>query len=378
MKEFNKFLSVCLVILLVAGISITAYAKGYSIAEGEIEVVADASGQMVYTDAVPEGKKDASPVISGSSDENSIQIYAVDGETAEVTLNNVSVTCADYSTLDLYPFDGTINLILQGDNQLIGKEGNGNDGLYIMGSGADQSAVSIQGNGSLTATAGAGATASPVTVIGAALSMDGGSLTANSPDYYGIALYDNSTLSVSESYLHPASVTAIGGAGCFEIDDTSQVIIGENNFVLDANGRDITAQVLADPSLLKTLKYVIIATKDIAVFPSGDMDNPVHMMTAYKNTKFEQPGEPSAQAMKLLSEGRNGEALYSGSFAFTDDIENHGKFQVNIVLPEYAGKHVTLVTLDDGVAVSYDRWVGNDGLIWCHIDHLGDFAVFAA
>lgn len=381
MKHSKKLLCLALVALLVIGTAVSVQAKSYSVEGGTISVVADKDGQTVTTivsgtPSAPE--KDASPVINGTTDKYSIVVDADDGATAELTLNGVTVTSSNVSTLDLYPTDGKINLILQGDNKLIGKQGVGFDGLYILGSGADTSCVSIQGEGSLTATAGTGATLTPVYVDGAALSMNGGSVTAVSPDYYAVGLYNNSTLTVSGDYLHPASIIADSGKGGFDIDSTSQVIIGENNFVLDENGRDITAEVLANPDLLKTLKYVIISTKDIAVFPNDDLSSNVHIMTAYKNTRFEKTGEPGADAMKTLSEGMKGEALYAGSFAFTDDFANHGKFQVNIMLPEYAGQHVKLVTLENGSPVVYDRWVSNNGMVWCHVDHLGDFAVFAA
>jgi len=393
MKSMKKLLSISLAVLLVAGTAITAQAKSYNVADGNTLVVAYKDGQEVYTapgfNFSGDPSKDTSPVISGSSDQNIIALEADDGKTAELTLNNVTLRSAfglaGYTapipfSLFTVLMDGSAILNLRGSNTVFGPRDFNLGGVVFTSAGTSPANVSIRGDGSLTAVLSKGdpAGGSAITVSDVNLSVEGGSLTGVAPSGYGVALYGESTLTVSEDYLHPASVTASGGEAGFLIQDDSRIIIGENNFVFDENGRDITAQVLANPELLKTLKYVIISTKDIAVFPSDKMESNVHMMTAYKNTKFEQTGEPSAEAMKILSEGMNGEALYAGSFAFTDDIGSHGMFQLNIMLPQYAGRHVKLVTLENGKAVSYDRWVANDGMVWAHVDHLGDFAVFAA
>lgn len=378
MKHLKKLLSVSLGAVLVLGMAATAQAKGYSVAGGDVYVGADANGQYVAVGSSDSSAADPSPVIGGLTDKNSVSVLAEDGATAWLSLSGLTASSNSLPSVILDPTEGKIVLGLRGTNNVTALPGNEVGGLLIQGSGADKSSVSVKGTGSLVANVSKGVAGTAVYVDGADVSIDGGSVSAVSPDGYGVGLYNGSTLSVSEDYLHPAAVTVQGGLGCFDIDSLSQLLIGGNNFILDEHGRDITAKVLENPEILKTIKFIIIATKDIAVFPSGDMKSSMHLMTCYKNITFEQTGEPSAEAMKLLSEGMKGEALYSASFAFTDNIENHGKFQLNFVLPKLAGHHVKLVTLEDGKAVSYDRWVSNAGIFSIHVDHLGDFAVFDA
>ena len=391
MKSYKKLLCLALVLLLVAA-PVTAFAGDYNVGKSNVEVIASGDDQEVwcFTDSTASSAKDSSPVIYGSTEDNIAAVIAANGQIAKATLASVNAPQVVLET-----FDGIIDVQFSGTSDLGTKDGY--VGLVAVGNKGDKDVVYIGGPGTVNASASGcgmliidqkvvvtGGTINASSKNGDGIYLSGGSLSVKggnvnaSGKYSGVALYDGSNVSVTNSYLSYGAITATGKNGAFSKDEASQIVIGDNNMVLDANGRDITAEVLKDPSLLCKLEKVTIATKDTAIFPGGDMRSNIHIITAYKNLSFDKVGEPSEEAMKALSAGMNGDPIFTGSYEFTDQVVNHGKFQINIILPQYAGKHVTLVTLVDGQQVTYDRWVANNGTVWCHTDHLGDFAVFFA
>lgn len=396
MKMFKKLLCAALVVMLIAA-PVTALAGDYDVGKGSVSVIADGEGQYVwyFTDAPVESEDDVrfpdpSPVIHGVTKEFPVVIGASDGQTASASLSGLTAP-----ELILQGVGGSVDVQFSGTSQLGGKEEY--TGLVIVGNKGEDDQVSLGGGGTVNAagdscgaliidqnavvTGGAVNASSDkgdgIVVSGGSLSVNGGTVNASGKNV-GVSLNDGSTLSVTNSYLTYGIITASGDKAAFSRDDTSDIVIGDNNFVLDEKGRDITADVLNNHALLYEMDNLTIATKDIAVFPGGDMSSNIHIITAFKKTTFEKTGEPSEEAMKILSAGMSGEPLFTGSYAFTDQIEDHARFQINFKLPGYAGKHVTLVTLVDGQAVTYDRWVANNGIVWCLTDHLGDFAIFMA
>ena len=396
MKMLKKLLCAALVLMLIAAPA-TALAAGYDLGEGDVYVDASGDEQYVwyYTKAPVSSIEDyrfldPSPVIYGVSKEFVAYIAASNGNTAVATLADLSAPGVIAQAVN-----GRADIRFSGTSDVGGKEEYA--GLIILGNNGADDKVILGGSGTLNATgSGSGmviydqkavvtggtinassAKGDGIYVNNGSLSVNGGTVNA-SGKVYGVTLNDGSTLSVTNSYLTYGSITASGKKGAFSKDDTSGIVIGENNFVLDAKGRDITADVLKDPSLLYKLEDLTIATKDTAIFPGGDMSSNIHIITAFKNTTFEKTGEPSEEAMKALSEGMTGECIFSGSYAFTDQIDDHDRFQVNIILPQYAGKHVILATLADGEVTTYERWVANNGTVWCLTRKLGDFAIFMA
>lgn len=93
--------------------------------------------------------------------------------------------------------------------------------------------------------------------------------------------------------------------------------------------------------------------------------------------KIEKTGEPDEAAMQVLSAGIDGACIYKASYAFTDDLANHGNFLVNFMLPGYEGQTVTVATAVNGEQVLYRNLrVGSNSAVAFNANRLGDFAVF--
>ena len=93
--------------------------------------------------------------------------------------------------------------------------------------------------------------------------------------------------------------------------------------------------------------------------------------------KIEKTGEPDEAAMQVLSAGIDGACIYKASYAFTDDLANHGNFLVNFMLPGYEGQTVTVATAVNGEQVLYRNLrVGSNSAVAFSANRLGDFAVF--
>ena len=136
----KKILSAFIALVLIAGMPVTAFAADWNIAEGSITISATESGQNVSQDGGA-SMSDPNPVISGSSDTNTITIDAAKGATANVTLKDVSI--------DVGGDDGKAN------NVGISTRGDGNvtielDGNNSVKSGGDHAGLEKNNGGNLT------------------------------------------------------------------------------------------------------------------------------------------------------------------------------------------------------------------------------------
>jgi len=144
--------------LLPAGQLTPIFAGDWNIANGDIAVNAEGGGQTV-TQGTQVDVPDDAPVITGSSDTNTVAINAEVGQTANVTFENLNIDASG---------EGNVYIELNGDNTLQG--GDGHAGLETNNDG-ELTASDANNNGSLTA---AGIGARPATSPSAATTYFGG------------------------------------------------------------------------------------------------------------------------------------------------------------------------------------------------------------
>lgn len=429
----KRILGIFLALLLAIGAPVAALAAEYDIEVGDIAIWSGenpegAAEQWVWQENNGE-YQDAAPVITGSSETNWVEVEATEGATANVTLRDAS-----FIGMDVYG-EGSVNINVEGTNTLSNED---EIGTYIRGVSA-----TVTGTGTLNVEGGYGGigiTGSDLTVDGPTVNASGAifgifsepwieginyddelgdyvyvygdpvALTVNSGNVTGTATGEMNAMpmlrdSGPEEYVNPScgilvagdgSTLAVNGGtvvgiaqgdpsaeyyGGILLVDGATLSLGSGMVVLDANGNDITAAVLADPNALSGIGKVTITEEPngIVYIKDEDAGVQIQLLGAYYGTTFEKSGEPDAAAMEKLSKGIDGECIYKVSLRFTDKLEKHGKFQLNFVMPQYAGQHVTVATLDaEGNQQTFDRWVGDDGVIAINVDHLGDFAIFLA
>ena len=99
----KKIVSTLLALLLLASLPVSALAAEWDISKGDITVNAGSGGQTV-TQGGGAAVEDSAPVITGSSQDNTLTINAEKDQTASVTLSGVNI---DVSGEERPPFPQT-------------------------------------------------------------------------------------------------------------------------------------------------------------------------------------------------------------------------------------------------------------------------------
>ncbi len=142
-RKTQKTISVFITLLMVLLLPVQAFAGEYNIANGDITVTVNGSGEqhVSYFDeynANQEVDNDDNPVITGTSSSHKVTINVVAGQTANVTLKDVNIDCSDiYGSAALITSgDGDVNIELDGNN--------------MLASGTDRAGLNKENTGSLT------------------------------------------------------------------------------------------------------------------------------------------------------------------------------------------------------------------------------------
>jgi len=243
MKPMKRTLGMLLALMMIVSIPAAALADTYDIANGGIDVIANEDGQTVtqtqwsydaendnYTSTVVvDNKPDPAPVITGSSDENAVWIDAAEGSEANVTLKNV-----DGAAIFVIG-EGDATITLEGSNTF---DGNPYNPIVF-----DNGTTTVEGPGSLIGIAS-----------GAEENEWMSEMSDDSINTEGIYVGPETTLNVESG-----SVTGINqnqslpglnpGIG---FQDGASLKVGDGIKVYDADGKDVTAAAVADPTILNT------------------------------------------------------------------------------------------------------------------------------
>lgn len=213
----KKVLSAFIALVLIAGMPVAAFAADWNIAEGSITISATESGQNVSQDGGA-SMSDPNPVISGSSDTNTITIDADAGATANVTLDGVNIDVSDNKEAAISTTgEGNVTIELEGDSTV--KSGGLHAGLE-KGNDGNLTIKDDGNNGSLTATGGFGGAGigggynkgdgagnvSNITISGGDINATGGQYSA------GIG-GGGTNSSASDITISGGNVNATGGSG---------------------------------------------------------------------------------------------------------------------------------------------------------------------
>ena len=119
----KKILSAFIALVLIAGIPVAAFADTWDIGIGNITITATGGEQTVSQENGASNVSDSNPVISGSSDTNTVTIDAAKGATANVTLDDVNIDVSDKDKAGISTTgDGNVTIELEGDsNDYFGK-----------------------------------------------------------------------------------------------------------------------------------------------------------------------------------------------------------------------------------------------------------------
>ena len=154
----KKVLSAFIALVLIAGMPVAAFAAEWDIGKGDITITADGSGQNV-SQGGGEAIADSDPVISGTSDSNTITIIADAGATANVTLDGVNIDVSNTGATGVpgkagisTKGDGNVTIELEGDNTV--KSGNFRAGVEKNNGGNLTIKDDSGKDGSLAATGG--------------------------------------------------------------------------------------------------------------------------------------------------------------------------------------------------------------------------------
>lgn len=216
-KLFKSLFSLALALCLMLSLGTAAFADNWDISIGDITVSAAESGQNVSQGEV--SKADSAPVISGTSDTNTVTISAAENTTANVTFDNLNIsiggTEAGKSPVSVKG-DGNVNIELNGDNVLkvehpdsshAALEKNDSDGTGTL------TITDKDGNGSLNADAkGQGAGIGSAQNNGTSnINIEGGNITAGS-NKSGAAIGSGSGGSADGIHISGGTVKASAGA----------------------------------------------------------------------------------------------------------------------------------------------------------------------
>ena len=147
----KKIVSTLLALLLLASLPVSALAAEWDISKGDITVNAGSGGQTV-TQGGGDAVEDSAPVITGSSQDNTLTINAEKDQTASVTLSGVSIDVSSAGKAAVSTTgEGNVSIELDGDSTL--KSGEDHAGLE-KNNGGSLTIADEDKNGKLTAEGG--------------------------------------------------------------------------------------------------------------------------------------------------------------------------------------------------------------------------------
>ena len=147
----KKIVSTLLALLLLASLPVSALAAEWDISKGDITVNAGSGGQTV-TQGGGAAVVDSAPVITGSSQDNTLTINAEKDQTASVTLSGVSIDVSSAGKAAVSTNgEGNVSIELDGENTL--KSGEDHAGLE-KNNGGKLTIADEDKNGKLTAEGG--------------------------------------------------------------------------------------------------------------------------------------------------------------------------------------------------------------------------------
>ena len=149
--KLKQFLSGILALLFVVSLPVSALAADWDISAGDITVNAESGGQTVTQGGEP-AVEDPSPVIKGSSTENTVTINAEKDQTAKVTLSGANIDVSSEGKAAVSTTGGgSVSIELDGENTLRG--GDYHAGLEKK-NGGSLTIADENKNGKLTAEGG--------------------------------------------------------------------------------------------------------------------------------------------------------------------------------------------------------------------------------
>lgn len=141
MCTLRRTISIIATVLLVLGNCSQAMAAVYDLAEGNISISADATGQIVTQGSNTHQDNDVTVTSNGVTTANTIHVSSTEGATASFTIENLSVSTNSGSAVDIAN-GSSVELIVSGENDLAA--GNYNKACVIHVADAD---LTITGDG---------------------------------------------------------------------------------------------------------------------------------------------------------------------------------------------------------------------------------------
>ena len=213
--KHRRILSGLAALMLAASLPMSAMAREWDIADGDITIVADNDGQKV-SQGTENDISDDNPVIIGNSATNTVSIVAEKDQTANVTLSGANIDGSTKGNAAVSTTgEGNVSIELDGDNTL--KSGKGHAGLEKK-NGGKLTIADEDKNGKLTAEGGkygAGigggdqGAGSGITITGGEIKATGGQYGAG----IGGGKGDGSDITISGGEVNATGGTSGAGIG---------------------------------------------------------------------------------------------------------------------------------------------------------------------
>ena len=281
--KHRRILSGLAALMLAASLPMSALAREWDIADGDITIVADNDGQKV-SQGTENDISDDNPIIIGNSATNTVSIVAEKDRTANVTLSGANIDGSTKGNAAVSTTgEGNVSIELDGDSTL--KSGSTHAGLE-KNNGGSLTIADEDKNGKLTAEGGGygagigggyNGTGSDITISGGEVKATGG---VNGAGIGGGCYRDGNNITVSGD----AKLKVQGGVE----DDTDGAGAGIGNGGSNAYGSQIPgAEVKPDTSGLTTGRIEYYA-------PSADMDKDAPSQTIVGTYIPPQPAREAA------------------------------------------------------------------------------------
>ena len=229
--KHRRILSGLAALMLAASLPMSALAREWDIADGDITIVADNDGQKV-SQGTENDISDDNPVIIGNSATNTVSIVAEKDQTANVTLSGANIDGSTKGNAAVSTTgEGNVSIELDGDSTL--KSGFCHAGLE-KNNGGSLTIADEDKNGKLTAEGGGygagigggyNGTGSDITISGGEVNASGGKCGAGigggvDGKGEGISVSGNAQLKVRGGSVHGDYGTGagIGGGGSYGTD----------------------------------------------------------------------------------------------------------------------------------------------------------------
>ena len=213
--KHRRILSGLAALMLAASLPMSALAREWDIADGDITIVADNDGQKV-SQGTENDISDDNPIIIGNSATNTVSIVAEKDQTASVTLSGANIDGSTKGNAAVSTTgEGNVSIELDGDNTL--KSGKGHAGLEKK-NGGKLTIADEDKNGKLTAEGGkygAGigggdqGAGSGITITGGEIKATGGQYGAG----IGGGKGDGSDITISGGEVNATGGTSGAGIG---------------------------------------------------------------------------------------------------------------------------------------------------------------------